>query len=156
MLQQPFTQNNQAQTPSTLSPTTSPQSGSSSDMQGAADQGLLQQEGQSIQVPSSGGATTQQATQLAEESSIIAAQPVFQPLEVIAIFIVVGVLLVATATYVVKKAKPVHLSELSGENDSNQAPVEQEQATESVVTKPPAKKKRQKKQTRRQRRQSAK
>lgn len=157
MLQQSFTQDNQTQTPSTLSPTTSPQPGSSSDMQGAADQDLLQQEGQTIQIPSSGGATTQQqVAQPAEESSVVATQPVFQPIEIIVIFVAVGVLLVTTATYVVKKAKTAHLPESSRENGPDQIPLEQEEAVESAVGTSPAKKKRQKKQTRRQRRQLAK
>lgn len=156
MLQQSFTQDNQTQAPSTLSPTTSPQPGLSSDMQGAADQDLLQQEGQTIQVPSSGGTTTQQQmAQPAEGSPVVATQPVFQPIEIIVIFVAVGVLLVATATYIVKKAKTAHLPESSRETGPGQTPLEQEESVESAVGESPAKQKRQKKQTRRQRRQFA-
>lgn len=153
MLQQPQITNTQTQ--SSLLPTSSPQSESSDSVQGTASQELLRSEGQTITVPSSRGISGQEIKTTLHQGDA-SADVSFQPAEIAAIFIVVGVLLVATATYVVKKAKPVHMSEVSGENDLNQAPVEQEQATESVVTRPPAKKKRQKKQTRRQRRQSAK
>lgn len=155
MLQQSFTQNNQSSTPSSLAPTTSPQPDAAQDMQGAAGQDLLQQEGQTIQVPSSGGtATRQQTTQADTGPSVVGAQPAFQPFEIVAIFVIASVLLVAAAVFAVKKAR-VPKSSAEEDEVSNAHPRHQE-ATDGLNARAISAKKPQKKKSRRQRRQQAK
>lgn len=151
MLQQPIAPDSHTPNPSTLSPTTSPQADSPGNVQGAADRDLLQQKGQTIQVPSSGGATaSQQSTQSTTETPVAATQPVFQPMEIIAIFVMLGALLVALAVYVVKKTKSTHPLE---EDQRSDVVVEHAEPTTTMASKQNPTKKRSKKQSRRQRRQ---
>lgn len=148
MLQQPIAPDSHTPNPSTLSPMTSPQADSSGDVQVAADRDLLQQDGQTIQVPSSGGATaSQQPTRSTTETPIVATQPVFQLMEIIAIFVVLGALLVAIAVYVVKKAKSTHPLK---EDQRSDVVVEHAEPETTMASRQNPTKKRSKKQPRRQ------
>ena len=157
MLQQPVASDSHTPTSSSLSPARSPQAGSSGKVQGAADRGLLQQEGQTIQVPSSrSAAASQQAIPSTSESSIVSDQPALQPLEIIGLFFVVASLLVAIAVHAAKRTK--HSEPATQRDDLGEPVPEHQESMPLAVDKQNSthKKRVRKKQTRRQRRQQMK